>query len=351
MPSVRELLERERQKVDLEPGHFERLSRRRDRKRLNRQIGRGALAIAISLFVIVALVRAVRSEDQPAVRPIQPSPTTEPVKFAGFPHEGAHASKPATGSLVLGFREIGFKPFGEVDLKVYTDGRMIWQNWTPSYQAVVVPPGSKQSDIGFVEQRLTPQGIELLRSLIVSTGLFDRNLQLSQKNQSDHSDRILTVTVLNGGRLVSVDTRSLDMTGAKTPNETPAQARTLARLRAILADPAAWLPSTAWADRQIRAFVPSYYFVNYDRSAPDTSKLPTPLRELFLQYQGLLGEKGCQELTTDEARVLLRALVAAGKSPSQNGASYFGFDLPGFNGNPSALNISPELPDDVGHSC
>jgi hypothetical protein len=319
-----------------------------------------------SLVVVVGVLTGAcvsstqdKSSSTPPSSPVHVTPssspvhvtTTEHVHFAGFPSRGAHASKPATGSLVLSFQEIGFRPFGEVDLRVYADGRMLWQNWTPSYQAVVVPPGMKQSDIGFVERRLRPQGIELLRSLIVSTGLFDRNLQLSQENQLDDSDRVLTIIVLNGGRLVSVDTRSLDMTGPKTPEETPAQARTLAQLKAILADPAAWLPPTAWADRQIRAFVPSRYFVNYDRSAPDVSRLPTPLLEVLPQYQGLFGKKGCQELTTDEARVLLDALVAAGKSPSQNGASYIGFDLAGFNGTPSALNISPELPDDIGGSC
>ena len=44
--------------VDLEPGNFERLIRRRDRKRRNQRIGAGALAIILALVSFVALTRA-----------------------------------------------------------------------------------------------------------------------------------------------------------------------------------------------------------------------------------------------------------------------------------------------------
>ena len=317
--------------------------------------------LAISVLVLVGLLTsactassssAIHVTNTPSTPSSSPAhvTTTERVNFAGFPPEGAHASEPATGNLVLSFQEAGFRPFGEVDLNVYADGRMIWQKWTPSQQAVVVPPGSKAFDTGFVMQRLTPQGIELLRSTIVSTGLFDRNLQLAPRHQSDNSSRTLQMSVLNGGRLVSVDTASLSMTLKKWPKETPAQERTLGRLKAILADAAAWLPPTAWADREIRAFVPSRYLLAYDRNAPDMSKLPTPVRELLLQYKGLFAKNGCQELTTDQARELLGTLVAAGKSPSSNVAQSIDFDVPGVgvSGIPSGLHVSPELPDSFG---
>jgi hypothetical protein len=267
------------------------------------------------------------------------------VHFAGFPPVGAHASKPATGKLVLSFQERGTKGFAEVDLNVYADGRMIWQNWTHSNQAAVVPRGSKQFDTGFVVQRLTPQGIELLRSKIVSTGLFDRDLALGSKFPPSS----LQITALNGGRLVSLDasTPGWCCRPEKLRKETPTQERALWRLKVILADPAAWLPPTAWADSKIRAFVPSRYFVAYDRSAPDASMLPSPLRELLLQYNELF-QNGCQQLTTDQARVLLDALVAAGKSPSTD-PQWIEFNLPGPpRGTPSDLHFSPELPDSYG---
>jgi len=69
MPSVSELLERESTTVDLDPGHFERLLRRRDRKRRNRRIGAGALAIILALVSFVALTRAFRTTESPADEP------------------------------------------------------------------------------------------------------------------------------------------------------------------------------------------------------------------------------------------------------------------------------------------
>ena len=82
MPEIRELLERESQTVDLDRGHFERLARRRDRRRRNQQIGRGALAIAVSLFVIAALVRVIRSEVVPGS---SITPTPSPVSATTTP--------------------------------------------------------------------------------------------------------------------------------------------------------------------------------------------------------------------------------------------------------------------------
>ena len=52
MPSVRELLERERHTVELEGDHFGRLIRRRDRKQRNRRIG---------AFLVVAMSPSRRS--------------------------------------------------------------------------------------------------------------------------------------------------------------------------------------------------------------------------------------------------------------------------------------------------
>ena len=69
MPSISELLERESSTVDLEPGDFERLLRRRDRKRRNRRLSAGALAIILALVSFVALTRAFRTGERPADEP------------------------------------------------------------------------------------------------------------------------------------------------------------------------------------------------------------------------------------------------------------------------------------------
>ena len=94
MPNVADLLSRESETVDLEPGNFDRLLRRRDRKRRNQRIGAGALAVVVSLFAMAVLLSAYRSERLPADRSIEPSPSTERVGFVGLPPEGARASSP-----------------------------------------------------------------------------------------------------------------------------------------------------------------------------------------------------------------------------------------------------------------
>jgi len=74
MPSVAELLEREGTTIDLEPGDFERLLRRRDRKRRNQRIGAGVLAVILALVSFVALTRAFSTAERPAGEPTPPKP-------------------------------------------------------------------------------------------------------------------------------------------------------------------------------------------------------------------------------------------------------------------------------------
>jgi hypothetical protein len=63
MPSISELLERESTTVDLEPGDFERLVRRRDRKRRNQRIAAGVVGIAV-FVAAVWIVTSVSSLDR-----------------------------------------------------------------------------------------------------------------------------------------------------------------------------------------------------------------------------------------------------------------------------------------------
>ena len=59
---------------------------------------------------------------------------------------------------------------------MYADGRVIWQKWTSSGDATVVPDGARRLDTGYVQQRLTLEGVQLLRSKILATGLFEHDL-------------------------------------------------------------------------------------------------------------------------------------------------------------------------------
>ena len=55
---------------------------------------------------------------------------------------------------------------------------------------------------------------------------------------------------------------------------TPEQLSALRRVDALLTDPASVLPSSAWAVREVRAYVPSHYAVCIDTSPPkDASQL------------------------------------------------------------------------------
>jgi Tol biopolymer transport system component len=83
MPSVAEVLDRESRTVDRQPGGFERLLRRRERKQRNRRLGAGALVLALTVLATAVFLRAYRSEPTPA----DPSPspkTTDAALTYGF---------------------------------------------------------------------------------------------------------------------------------------------------------------------------------------------------------------------------------------------------------------------------
>jgi Tol biopolymer transport system component len=77
MPSLGELLERESTTVDLDPGHFERMLRRRDRKHRNERIRAGALAILVLVVMVVGLARALNTDNRTAIDPTPTPVATE----------------------------------------------------------------------------------------------------------------------------------------------------------------------------------------------------------------------------------------------------------------------------------
>jgi hypothetical protein len=261
------------------------------------------------------------------------TPANHPTHFAGFPAVGVKASTPTTGTLV-----ISLMPTAATEWNVYADGRIIWQKWTPNDvtgDATVVPQGARRLDTGYVQQRLTLQGVQLLQSKILATGLFDHDLKLALPGHHvwvfDHvrtGDRIVTVQGVSGS-------------GQSSPKPTPAQTSALAWIAALVADPAGSLPTSVWADRQIRAFVPACYTIAFDRGDPEISKLPPPAGKALSQYKQL------KVLTTRQARALLQAFVKAGITPSDNHARNIGFALGSLPGHhqPSYLHLSPALPD------
>jgi hypothetical protein len=114
------------------------------------------------------------------------------------------------------------------------------------------------------------------------------------------------------------------------------------RLAERLADPASWLPASAWKDRQIRAYVASRYAISYfaqpqalERSRV-LSLLPAAVEDLLrakdaVSEQWVGSDHYVSYLTTEEARALAQALDDAGlkPQPANRGELGYRFEIPG----------------------
>ena len=242
--------------------------------------------------------------------------------FVGLPPVGATPSAPESGELVIQYRidTDGRKGTGEARAWVYADGRLITLRR------------------GFLEQRLTPDGVELLRSEIVSAGL-----EHYQPAPGPWIHNVIQVRI--GDRLAGYH--------ANFPE----------RLRGRLADPASWLPASAWEDRQIRAYVAPRYAIKYV-ALPKTlersrilSLLPPPAEDM-LRSKDAVAEYGQQgspafppllpitayvsDLTTKEARALAQALDEAGlKRDERSGELVYSFEIPGTSVDPPRPEKGP----------
>jgi len=296
--------------------------------------------------------------------------------FVGLPPEGAAPSTPESGELVLQWMgrsaTVDGAPLARV--WVYADGRVVWsQNASRSGQ---IPEGANELSSGYLEQRLTPDGVELLRSEVV--GLLNRSrallenvspndvgldrvgrLALFVPLDNDSGIRWGSVEVREGDRFVRL--QWTDISGAQGSEEfhrhfddlrnyfdgtiaTPEQVSDLRRIDALATAPASILPPSAWAVREIRAYVPSYYEVCIDSSPPKDapqllSLLPTRASDVLRDksrtqveggFEGGQSDSGpvelpgrwvryCSKLTTEEARVVADALSGFDQDPRWHG--------------------------------
>ena len=271
MSDPRSLLERESRRFIQQDGAFERLVRRRDRKRRNQRITAGVVGIAVfvaAVWIVTSGGVFDRSETSvvpggdvtgPAeTGPSMTGPTVAPdsgwfdggePQF-GLPPEEAVPSTPEEGELVAQYH--GWEGTSRRLVYVYTDGRVIsWGNSGDFLSALS-------------ERRLTPEGVELVRSGVVKPRMF-----VAPYHWSD-------------------------------------------------------LPEGAWADHVSKPFVPSKYAVCYElngeRNVPGTTVLgffPARARDILrgkdhtnpnnpsvCPFSGFPGS----EVTTDEARTLLNIL-------------------------------------------
>ena len=253
-----------------------------------------------------------------------------------LPPVGTSPSTPVQGELLIrlvarpgtGFPG-RFVPVHQV--WVYSDGRAVWRR-----------EGGPNGDTGFLEQRLAPPGVELLQSEYLSTGLFDRHGYFLSEQGLSWGE----MEARDGARLATVAWCCPPLNPVLDPGPNPQQDPTaqqtsaLIRLSDGLADLSSWLPTSAWEDREPKAYVPSRYAICYRRGyepglnigllGTDESLEPSRiLRELPAAAKDLLSGKdrtydfpdsslgsydhaACSEVTTEDARALEKILRSAG---------------------------------------
>jgi hypothetical protein len=228
-----------------------------------------------------------------------------------LPPEGATPSTPEGGELVLSLWGRSTTDDGLFRAWVYADGRLIWTKEGNS------PYGANETTTGFLEQRLTPEGVERMRSEIVSTGLFSDDLALLSAQDVIWG----FIRVRNGDRLVRVDWSNPDIYPRDRGTvATPEQASALERLDALLTHPTSRLPASAWEDPEIRAYVPSRFAVCYEAAERGIdpsrilSALPASAEDLLRAKNRTQDDPndGCTEVTVEEARALAETFDGAG---------------------------------------
>jgi len=276
--------------------------------------------------------------------------------FVGLPPVGATPSTPASGELVVRYLGEGVThDTTHVQAWEYADGRMIWsREGRPA--ARPIPEGANEFTSGYLEQRLTPEGVELLQSQVAE--LLERSRALVETLPADY-DPIAELQAGRWGGLAlfvaeswlawgSLEVRDgdrllrLQWQPGIGPHQspkfegtiaTPEQLADLRRLDALLTDPASVLPSSAWAVRKVRAYVASHYEVCMYTSPPtDVSQLlsllPAQAADLLRgtslnEFEGDLGggysgryATYCAKLTTEEARKVAEALSGLDPVPA-----------------------------------
>ena len=290
--------------------------------------------------------------------------------FIGLAPLGATPSTPESGELEIFYwvqPGAPTPPPGETGRRsrnwVYADGRLISDRFSSS----------------LVEQRLTPEGLELLRSEILSTGQFSHEPPTPPPGPPCPNG-VSPGTVVPPATVGCVPSQPLPLPGE--PLETPFgititvrdvgnlsrvdRASDLYRLEERLTRPASWLPASAWVDREVRPYVPSTYAVCYGGSPPDQPIEPSRLLTLLppaaedllrakdtTRNEGLFGSPGdfrvvanhCSDVTNEEAHLLAQAFDDAGFERVTPGSRLgYRFETPGSNEMNAQIGFEPYLP-------
>jgi hypothetical protein len=296
--------------------------------------GRRLVALAAAAIVVALAVAgiAISNDDPSRVASTAPTPTTTatpttpttaaaptttpPPRFIPLPPEGATPSAPVEGVLLLSLQACGGPsslPWSG-NLELYADGRLLWHTYEEPFEGDPSGGNGPRPKTGWLEQRLTPEGAELLRSELVSSGLLSPgqsgaycppDAYLADARIGDHNEYYL--------------------------GELPYD------LVERIADPASWLPASAWEDREVRPFVPASYGVCISGLEPRISvseiaaALPARVGDLVRVRDWGENHSGpawfwCTGVATEDARTFAEALDAAAiernEQPSVPGPEY-----------------------------
>ena len=263
--------------------------------------GLALVLLLVSLLVAIAAgaVVAGRQLSRDDVRILTEHGFVDP--FIGLPPDGAVPSTPETGELVFSFggrvRSIGMD-FHR--MWVYADGRLIWKsNLEGDRRNAWWSIGQSEPTTAVIEQHLTPYGVDLMRSAALATA---RVVGPAPRDSGAGGPGVLWgwMTVTGGARLLDATWSDPELPGR-------------------LANPASWLPATAWTDQRIGSYVPTHYAVCLwpgDR-ASTIDRVPEPARTLILANGTEIAASGeptpdCLQVTTDVAREIASALDATG---------------------------------------
>jgi hypothetical protein len=341
---VRVLIEAyaERAPTDVDPMAVTRLAAagRRERAAVLPRFGPTGLRLGFALLVVVLLVMIVGTVfiagGMPHLRDREGDPIergfVEP--FLGLPAAGAMPSTPETGELVFSFD-------GRVDnlggdfyrMWVYADGRLIWKSNLEGSGRANPAFGASGPTTAVIEQRLTPLGVELLRSEVMSTARI-----LSPARVGEDLTEWRRPGVIWGGMAIGAGDQILAATWSDP------------RLPGRLADPGSWLPASAWADQRIGGFVPARYAVcswQLDGHPPVAqSQLEEALgmrtKDELLSRSTPRADPSrpeCSlEVATEDARAIVEAVDAAGLRPDRGTPLRYSFPMGG------VLELLPILP-------
>ena len=156
-PSSNETLERIARRIPILEPAYERMIRRRDRKRRNQRIAAGVVGIAVfvaAVWVVTSVGSFDRTQTPAVPGPTQTGPTVAPdTRVPGskdnsyrIPPEGAALSTPVEGELIAE-AWAGFT----AQVQVYADGRVLFAEHNGGI---------------IVERRLSPEGVELVRQVV-----------------------------------------------------------------------------------------------------------------------------------------------------------------------------------------